>query len=127
MSEQVTRTLTIDRGIWLQGRDSKIGSYLLRPVDEKMCCLGIYLEVLGVTRDRLWNKSFLTSVGGQIPEEASWLLDNGGNSLAALGLADVNDNTKRSKSDRERMIANRFAKHGVKVEFIGAYPKRVKA
>ena len=39
--------LTIDRNVWLRGEGNGV-SFLLREVDRKMCCVGIYLKACGI-------------------------------------------------------------------------------
>lgn len=118
---------------WLHGTDdvdklfdgTRLGSMLHRSQDDKMCCIGIYLEACGVP------VTSLTDVGDPadttlttIPEQCKWLVtkieDPEGvysseivNSRDAEELIGENDHQAR-----EQVIAAVFAKHNVEVEFI---------
>lgn len=123
----MTRELTIDRSRWLRGEgDSR--SVLHRPSDGKMCCLGFYLEACGIPRERLTGRSTPGSIltKDQAPEEAKWLFqkddDRGSyHSGACIDLMRTNDAT-RSERQREEIIAEEFAFHGVNVTFVDGTP-----
>ncbi len=117
------RKLVIDRSIWLHG-EGKGDSYLLRRRDGKMCCLGIYLDACGVSKDLLLSlrmPSFLEV----IPLEAEWLInDEDGRARSSedvFELAILNDT--RAVDDRENKIAEVFKKNDVEVEFVGEVKK----
>jgi len=110
------RKLTIDRAIWLRGEGFYI-SALLRGSDAKMCCVGIYLEACGVSRDVLVDVHVAEDVK-DLPEEARWLRkyrDKDG-----AGLYETNDSTDyQDEHVREDRIAAAFARNGVEVEYVG--------
>ncbi len=103
--------LVIDRSKWLRGdRDS----YLLRPSDQKMCCVGMYLAQCGVPLDDLRWKVTAEDVL-PLPVTTQWLVATD-NDLAVV-LYGVNDDRTLTEEDREVGIASEFAKVGVQVEF----------
>ena len=108
------RKLTIDRKVWFRG--SMFGSRLLRD-DEKMCCLGIYLESCGVKREDLLKKLSPKSLIANIPMEAQWLIERDSNSDLAKYLIEVNDNESFSDQEREHDLILFFAQAEVEVEF----------
>ncbi len=119
------KTLIIDRKKWLRGEgDSE--SYLLRLSDEKMCCLGIYLESCGIERARLLNRASPAALSAStmetFPEEAKWLICTNGlrfrhpNKVSKL--MEINDESSFSEEEREVEISEIFLENGIKVEFI---------
>lgn len=135
------KSFIIDRTNWLRGEGSK-ASRLLRPTDEKMCCVGIYLKACGVPRDQLLDTAAVESrrlVSGGLsldsvsdtklaipilPEGASWLRDDfkhcSGPTPAASALYSMNDYQASDMPERyrEEGIRNLFAKQGVEVTFV---------
>ena len=121
--------LVIDRAKWLHG-ESGGSSYLRRPVDGKMCCLGFYAEALGVCQGALdgvkMPRGLSTASKALLPlwllgsdsfEDVSWLsvfndVYSGDTGLPEAIFSDL---------ERESKIAEYFAKHGVEVEFTGSY------
>lgn len=107
--------LVIDRKIWLRGDDA---SYLLRPSDGKMCCLGIYLEACGINKNAMNGVNVPSSLGFILPEEAArWMNEMG--CVDATMAMNVNDNVGIDDVIREQRIAEIFARHDVEVEFVG--------
>jgi hypothetical protein len=104
--------LRIDRGKWLRGEGCD-DSYLRRPSDEKMCCVGFYCLALGKTEKEItgivWPYPILDAGVDSMPEEARWL------DGAADGLAQANDD--EDIEYRECDITDIFAQHSVEVEF----------
>ena len=138
-------TFTIHVPTWLQG---ELDSYLLRD-DHKKCCLGFYLEALGVPLSHLHMRSTPTDALS-VPEDAQWLLkkevyDGDGNvelltdSDISADLINFNDSRYDNRSqyyfvdengktpadyyswllDKMRAIQKRFAKVGVEVRWEG--------
>ena len=110
------RKLIIPVWKWLHGaRDSDGGcnSYLLRPDDEKQCCLGFYLEACGVSRNRLAGKREPRELHG-VPAEAEWTVSD---SETVLKLMDINDGSAGGRVNR-KLIAKLFKQKGVEVEFV---------
>lgn len=127
------KKIIIDRKIWLHGKEQidntgnnrQKASMLHRPLDKKMCCIGIYLNQCGVTKKVLLGEYDATSLIDddiKLPEEAEWLVTLGeyspGNSFSnsstdARRLMAINDSTAN-----ERTIKKIFAKHDVEIEFI---------
>lgn len=119
--------LTIDRKVWLRGQPGR--SYLLREFDQKRCCLGIYLNACGIEDKFLEGQGspgnmlrMIPELNGRIP---GWLVgttrldDDYGNSVDAVSLMEVNDDSGTPDTDRERFIIEKFAENGVTVEFVG--------
>jgi hypothetical protein len=115
-SEEVMK-LVIDRNVWLRG-EGQGWSYLLRPGDGKMCCVGIFLEACGVSREVLRgtktaNQARRNHDAHEVEKIPDWM-DN----TNAGFLYDDNDDRLMSEDERERRVARRFAGQGVEVEFI---------
>lgn len=123
---------TIDRSMWLRGREPG-GSYLLREIDGKRCCLGFYLEACGVPDDQLRGYAAPGSVYRNRAEYRDlvpkWLIGppwhrlsddpaDAVNSITAQYLMEVNDATDSTDAEREALIAKTFADHGVEVHFV---------
>lgn len=124
--------LVIDRNIWLRGEGEE-ASFLLRQDDQKMCCVGIYLEALGVDRGHLngANAAHHPGLSEMLPKEAMWLvyqdtMHRWMPSDKACRLYAANDGEQHSLNDpsfdteeeRENYIRDAFATQGVEVEFI---------
>ena len=105
----------IDRKIWLRGEGTDMSS-LLRRMDDKQCCLGIYLEACGMPRDMLREISEPAYVLTTLPEETLWLMDT--EKYQDINLMTINDNQDLWETQRERKIAEIFAQHGITVEFV---------
>ena len=113
---------TLPRSIWARGEGS-IKSYLLRAADGKMCCVGVYLEACGVSRESLKGEREAQSVqlGEDPPYTAEDLIadrDGAGEAIATL----YNDNdevigkgvsTFANEEEREERIIEGFADLGV--------------
>lgn len=123
------RKLKIDRSIWLRGEGDR-RSKLLRSSDQKMCCIGIYLEACGVDREILSDIGDASSmfVKRVLPEEARWLVSTD-ISPSAESFYRINDCILNSdypdeyaeissEEDREQKIKEMFLKHDVEVEFL---------
>jgi len=128
------KELIIDRKIWLHGQkqidhtgdNPEKASMLHRPLDGKMCCIGIYLNQCGVSKTVLLDKSDATSlveVDIKLPKQAEWLINTDqypsgsaytSNTKDAGRLMTANDGTANEKT-----IKAIFAKHDVEIKFIG--------
>lgn len=119
------KKLVIDRSRWLRGEGAN-DSALLRPKDQRMCCLGIYLQSCGVPADDLAGRKYPSSVHGTMAPEAAWTVSNDpyrgpyaiDNNPAFAVLATTNDNPKLAAREREQRITEVFAIHGVEVTFV---------
>jgi hypothetical protein len=91
-----------------------------------MCCIGIYLKACGTPDSLLCNIRTATKNNGNVPKQATWLLNSTGHgSKTALLLYGVNDSTRvLDEKQRESKISCLFAKHKVKVKFINGKPPR---
>lgn len=124
------RKLVIDRRIWLRGEPSGEGipwedsSQLHRVKDGKMCCVGIYLHACGVPMDALSGIGAADSVLAEndenktYVEEACWLIPSRPTDPASQLYA-TNDDDQLAGFEREQIIEEIFAQHGVDVEFVG--------
>jgi hypothetical protein len=123
--------LTIPRSIWLRGEGDEV-SRLLRPEDDKMCCIGIYLKELGVEEEYLLNVSDANHINfnHRLPEEAKWLRDpcavpSSGSFYTTndYELLNIDEDSEsrgfvRSEEEREAKIREMFLAHGVEVTFV---------
>lgn len=114
-----TMKLVIDRNVWLRGEGSD-RSALLRPTDGKMCCVGIYLKALGVPEDELLKDKTARFIKSDLVPEWTRCAPGEKPYPVVSELYQINDgaNLGFSEAERERLIAERFAKHGVKVKFV---------
>ena len=111
--------LVIDRKVWLRGEGDAV-SRLLRPEDQKMCCVGIYGKALGLPDKVLEDVTTATGWGGTTvwPD---WVLEECHTLGKTTDIAEVyvtNDEMDFNDRERETRLTLLFAKHGVEVEFI---------
>lgn len=133
------KSFTIDRSIWLRALppvppgqpidDIKAtGSYLLREIDRKRCCLGIYLQACGVpdvVMEGIASPGYLFRERSEarplMPEwlvDRDWDLGEGGNSFVATALMEINDDDTIDDAAKEAFIIRTFAGEGVEVTFV---------
>jgi|SRR5688572_23917735 len=120
--------VTIDRQKWLRGTGSAV-SYLYRPDDQKMCCLGFFALQCGYSIESIEKKStpmdvvnpgldVLGDFGGVVdrvgPEDGTTYVNSG----VAGELMRTNDQPFTPPPQREREITELFRSIGVEVEFI---------
>lgn len=130
--------LVIDRSRWLRGE--KDGGRLLRPTDQKMCCLGFFALACGLSKADIddhgepqepfeHNRTLIVpdvlkpmvdteteedwDEDGEPTEKTNYSASN----LAAKLMA-ANDDNDRPESDREAEIARLFSTAGVEVAFV---------
>jgi hypothetical protein len=121
MSE--VKSFTIDRAIWLHGEGSG-NSYLLRPFDGKMCCLGHYLKAVGVEDEAITSVDTPSDLPFEIQKEIpSWLM--GGCRIEVSPecqkLMIDNDDTTDPRGEKEAAIIAGFKEVGIEVTFTGEY------
>lgn len=124
--------LTIPRFKWLRGEGFQ-NSRLLRPSDDKMCCLGHFAVSCGVPVPQLSNLNTPPQIGKtlwtKLRRGGAWLFSSGG--IASLDypsqdctkLMRINDDPKMSDQARERELKKIFAQHGVEVKFVNKETK----
>lgn len=132
--------LTIDRERW--GRGDPRGGKLHRECDGTMCCLGFFLLACGVEQERLTELGEPSDLanGGFTKEDwpvaAAFLLRHVADrdpeydidfsyweqEPITTELMCVNDDTCIEEEQRERTIAELFAKHGIEVAFVDSVP-----
>lgn len=117
------RELVIDRKVWLRG-ENFYTSCLFRPEDGKRCCVGIYLQSLGVDDEDIAGIESAHGVQCDLPTEAKWLVYNSetngaGASRLASKLYQANDAVGTPGYAREAAIAALFKERDVKVTFVG--------
>lgn len=120
-NDKVTE-FTVDRTYWYRG-NGNTNSRLLRKEDGDMCCLGFYSLACGLSKTKILDKSFPSSVkynGEKIPDEMLWLLE--GREAHGEWLEDIigsfNDDSDIFDNEREAQILKNFADQGIKVNFI---------
>jgi hypothetical protein len=114
----------INRHTWLRGEGSLV-SYLLRPSDQRRCCLGQALGDAGMTDDELRgikSPAELRKTGIVVPEQWKWLLSSPSPTMRAHSeegskLMSINDNEELTPEQREAQLTKVFAESGVEVEF----------
>lgn len=116
---------TIDRKVWLRGEPGC--SYLLREIDGKRCCIGIFLSACGVPDELLEGQGspggLMRSHPDLVATVPDWLFETRydydyGNSPRAQSLMGVNDDNSTPDWNKELFITEMFAEHGVKVVFL---------
>lgn len=131
----MNRTLTIDRSKWRCGGDGddlqeKFGLTSLRDsLNGMQCCLGFDALSCGLTESHINNIG--SPVGLKLMRVASnilalripHLLDDNNNSSFAQKAMKINDSYDISNKKRESKLIKHYATIGVKVEFIGEYPR----
>lgn len=119
----------IDRAKWLSGGPDTLKKRFGDGATTRMldrqgrgCCLGLYADACG-TRGMIRNQAS-DPMACMLPKQARWMVDVGGdNSDLANEMIQINDGDYMKPSDREKKLIVRFKKAGVKVNFIGEYPK----
>ena len=110
--------LVVSRKRWLRGEGSD-KSMLLRPLDDKMCCLGFLACQVGAREEDIRDKTEPESPFSSGWEWPSWMFDS---SKPLVGLRyrlmTINDDASLSEEQRESILKEEFAKVGVEVEFI---------
>jgi hypothetical protein len=133
----VTTEFTIDRKVWLRAlprvpKDMPIddikatGSYLLREIDQKRCCLGIYLQACGVKDEDLQqvgSPGYMCRNKPHVrPLVPNWLIGSEDavdrNSILSVSLMEFNDDDTCSDAKKESFIIETFAGQGIKVTFV---------
>ena len=106
--------LTISRERWLRGEPNE--SWLLRPEDRKMCCLGFLALACGATEEQITERATPMSVHS-FPVAAhpvfSQLLRGKDNAVIAKQLMTTNDD-----NPNEEKLTTLFWQIGVDVEFV---------
>ena len=119
--------LIIKRSEWLRG-EGYDRSALLRPFDNKKCCLGFYALSCGLKEKDIIgidSPSRLRNYLSDRPKDdlqPDWLFVSKNHyyeSKDCCTLMNINDSKSCSDEKREKIISETFAKHGVEVEFIG--------
>lgn len=136
-----TKTLIIDREIWLRGESHD--SALLRPRDGKRCCLGFYCQMLGATDEEMLDvaspKGLHPSVQKRLGLYSSWFYDNENNPFSPVSrdlwdAISFNDRKvglllmtgweeRMTEELREKLLTDIFARHNVSVVFINQEKK----
>lgn len=114
--------LIIKRSKWLRGEGGE-NSFLLRESDGKMCCLGFYGKVIGISAYRL--KGYRSPTDNkasylEFKKRAPWLLHDRlhlTQSTACISLI-LNNDSKVLDANREELIALIFAENNVIVKFV---------
>jgi hypothetical protein len=123
MSE--VKSFTIDRATWLHGEGSD-DSYLLRPADGKMCCLGHYLKAVGIEEEAITSVDTPSNLPVEVLNEIpSWLLHENRIHVSSecQYLMKDNDDTTDSRNEKEANIIAGFKEVGIDVSFTGRYSK----
>jgi hypothetical protein len=111
------KEFTIKRGEWCRGGN---GISMLLNRDEKKhnkCCLGFYALACGFEPEMIAGRGAPVSLLVDNIRMPEWLLEENGNSCAALHIMLANDSAQTSEEFREGAVAEIFARHGVTVHF----------
>ena len=121
------KVLKINRDKWLTGECTRYhlesDSCLLSKTG-RMCCLGFYMIQAGYKPSTIKGKGApheIASTKYRLPE----LIDGCDNAEETNELIGINDNEEISREVREKRITKGFKSIGVKVRFVGKYPKEL--
>ena len=118
------KEFTIDRGRWVHGRNEDIlGDTSLLNEEGNMCCLGFYSKVCGATNSSMLSADNPHDLGVEIPLMGKPYPLNDSDFMDNCII--INDSSGMDKRDREKGLKAAFKEHGVKVKFVGRYPKGV--
>jgi hypothetical protein len=110
------KIVELDPKTWLRGERSNV-SYLLRPWDDKMCCLGQACLTFGLSESDIYERMVLHELHTQCPDElAEAFMERDGDRNS---LYSINDNETRFSRDEDRVEAlnNRLELIGAKFRF----------
>lgn len=112
--------LAINRNRWIRGEGGRV-SYLYRSSDKKMCCLGFYCLAIGIKIDQMRDIRSPYELARSSRRAAEivplWLSERFSEDTQAL--IEANDDEELPDAEKEILIKDIFAQHGVKVEFKG--------
>ena len=124
MKKKLTK-LVIDRRRWLRGGSPSASSYLLHPINGKMCCLGFAAVQVGAQPKHIRGEANPYDVPGTFEATAfGWLIrrrafDNfPGHTQMCHRIILTNDDGTIEDDERERSLKKLFRKKGVVVKFI---------
>jgi hypothetical protein len=113
--------LVIDRNTWLRGEGCD-DSFLLRPSDNKMCCLGFLSETCQVPLEAIESQQAPSDVPkiyrSFLPKFLFREDDENDLSGICLELMEANDDEYFGPKEREAQITQLFAENGIEVEFV---------
>jgi hypothetical protein len=118
MSERFS--FTVDRSKWWRGKGGE-GSQLLRQ-DGHRCCVGFYLNSLGVPDELLLSANYfprarsVDEICRVLPDSAKWLQESRDRDRGGVYM--VNDLALIDDPERERLLSEMFASRGIDVTFI---------
>ena len=111
-----TLKVEIDRQKWLRGEGAK-ASYLLRPSDGKMCCIGFACLAAGCTPEQISNQQIVQSTLTNLYDTPLDFRTNTGDvSLESLYV--VNDDLDLEPSEREERLKRLGLKRGIEFTFV---------
>lgn len=120
------KTLIIDRARWLNADTTSDTTCLYDSATKKMCCLGFAARQLAGAKvkdiiDLSSPASCETLAWPEGLAPTDYIGDNG----VVVQLMELNDTDAKTPKVREERIAKEFAKIGIRVKYIGKYPKKV--
>jgi len=117
-SKQI-KSFTIDRKIWL--RNDTMNSCLFREKDNKLCCLGILGRKCGVPDNEMAGLGEPSDISKEWQDRfPSWLLGSAAaDRKEVYKFISINDNERTTDASREKALTEAFAKHNIKVKFVG--------
>lgn len=111
------KTTRVYRPHWLRGEGSSV-SYLLRPYDRKMCCMGFRsIQHEKLTMQDIHSQLAPYSLKGDV-ELTSWTIGDRSDDWIAK-IMQANDNAFMSDAERECLLSIYFAAVGEEIEFYG--------
>jgi hypothetical protein len=113
----------IRRENWHRG-NGPTGSRLVRE-DGAMCCLGHYETACNIPQYELLNVG-TPMVVNTVNQEVKWLSMRTGLSYRCASMIEANDNGGILDTERENLICEDFAKHGITVHFCDGIPPEFK-
>lgn len=119
-------TLEIDRSRWLCGTTSgpNKGSSMYDR-ERKMCCLGFLAKAQGVPVKHLQCQATPRAVSNHMDREniPGQMVDGYSTEFAGVAMS-INDNALLKTQYRETRLKALFKDEGIKLKFVGKYPKK---
>lgn len=118
------REFTIDRSKWVVGGYPDLGPAMLLNSKGNMCCLGHISQQCGLRGLRgVAGPGALKEANERVPflVPTGYLSGGGGESKLTPDAIEINDNPRLSQKERETALKELFAKHKIKLTFVGRF------
>ncbi len=109
----------VDRRGWLRG-EGNVQSQLLRPSDNKKCCVGFYCLAEGFTEEQISAEPVYGGLPGRYYSNDPFSTIPGvpNHDMRFYSIYNLNDDRNLTDEQRESLLKREFQKLGAEVEFI---------